>query len=306
MKTNWIFEGNTFESNTRNSNKKALTLFEDVYAKLRSGAQTDSELMEIYSHFEPHYLAYQQIYAQKQSVAGIYEGHTMQFEKFIADMPTQVRKWESVVRYHFVEDSPEERMIFPNKRSPFLSGTYEERVNAVKSFGMTIGNFPPLASLRMDVEAYYAELEGTRLRQQEREGENDKLSNLLEAQRLVTCDELYGVLARLMFKYRHNRDRISMFFDLSLIRSAQTTGSSTIFSGTVLGLDNTPISNAMVVLPEVGFEATTDEFGYFELETETGTFLVQVSKAGYTTYSAPNVVFVKNEPKKMTFQLAKE
>ena len=306
MKTNWIFEGNTFESNTRNSNKKALTLFEDVYAKLRSAAQTDSEIMDIYSLFEPHYLAYQKLYAQKQSVAGIYEGHTMQFEKFVADMPTQIRKWESVVRYHFVEDSPEERMIFPNKRSSFLSGTYEERINAVKSFGMTISNFPPLASLAMDIEVYYNELEGVRLRQQEREGENDKLSNLLEAQRLVTCDELYGVLARLMFKYRHNRDRISTFFDLSLIRSAQTTGGSTIFSGTVLGLDNTPITNALVELPEIGIETSTDEFGYFEVETETGMFMVRVSKGGHITYSAPNVAFIKNEPKKMAFQLAKE
>lgn len=304
MKRVWIFLANTFEINTRGTKRTALSLFEDTYAKLKFIGASDATIMAIYLAFEPFYEAYRDMYALKQSTLGIYEGHTLQFETVLGEMPHQVRVWEGKVRAEYIEDSPEERMIFPGKRSPFLNGTYEERINAVKALSNTLNGFATLTAVKTLVDTYYNRLAGARLVQQGQEGSSDQLSSLLEDQRIITCKELYGVLGQLMNYYRYNPDRVADYFDLSLLRVKSGTGSTTMFSGKVTDFNTSnPIPNALVSLPQIGAEATTNENGDFEMEVETGTFTVEVIAAGYLVYQQPNVVFSASENKVLDIAL---
>ncbi len=304
MKTKWLVLNNTFATGTKGSHKKALTLFEDTYAKLKAEATNDADIQLIVTDFEPFYLAYQSLYAQKQAILGMYEGHTLGFENILADMPHQIRIWESKVRAEYMEDSPEERMIFPNKRSDYLQGTYEERINAVKSLTLRLANFPILAPVQALVQTFYNQLEAARLNQQQQEGQNDKLSSLLEKQRVDTCVELYGVLARLMWKYRYDTDRVNNYIDRELFMQSSGTGSITIFKGRVANTQNVPIVGAKVSLPEIGLETDTDSMGYFEMEVETGTFRVEVAAVGYQTYIEMGVIFETNKTVDKNINLA--
>ena len=304
MKTKWLVLHNTFITGTRSSHKKALTLFEDTYAKLKAEAANDPDIQQILIDFEPFYLAYQSFYAQKQAILGMYEGYTLAFEKILADMPYQVRVWEGKVRAEYMEDSPEEHMIFPNKRSAFLNGTYEERINAIKSLTLRLANFPVLAPVQALVQTYYNTLEAARLNQQQQEGQNDKLSSLLEKQRIDTCTELYGVLARLMWKYRYDTDRVNNYIDRALFTQSSGTGGITILKGRVADIQNVPIVGAKVSLPEIGLETDTDATGAFEMEVETGTFRVEVAAAGYQTYIEMGVVFDVNKVVEKNVNLA--
>ena len=306
MKRVWIFLQNTFATNTAGSHRKALILIEDLFAKLKAEAANDSFISTISQDFQAFYQAYQNVFTQKQSFQNLYEGYTLQFENIIGEMPQQLRTWESKIRAVFEEDTPEERMIFPNKRNPFLAGNYEERINAVKVLSTTISNFPDLQNAKTLVDAYYQRLEGARLSQQEKEGQNDKLSSELEKQRLLICTELYGILGRLMYHYRQNPTRIEDYFDLSLLRTATSTGSVTVFNGKVQDKSEVAIEGAVVVLPEIGYETATDNKGNFEMEVETGTFKVNVSASGFQTQVIENVDFVKDKPTEMTISLDKK
>ena len=217
-KRTWIFLYNTFLVQTESSFRKALVLFTDTHAKLRN-EQTDPDIATMLSYLEPPFLAYVKIYNTWGAVSGTYHGKTQSVEELLAnDLPLQLRRWEGKVRSEFIEDSPTEREIFPNKRSPFLSGTYEDRISAIGSLAEKLIDFPQLSAVQAEVNSFYNLMESARLVQQQKEGDLKRLSDLLEAQRVLVAEELHGILGLLIHKYRKNPLNVERYFDLSLLR----------------------------------------------------------------------------------------
>ena len=298
MKRIWIYLSNTFEVNTRGTKVTALSLFEDTYAKLSVAGVTDPVIQAILLDYEPACAGYREVYALKQSALGAYEGNTLNFETVLGEMPVQLRTWEGKVRAEYLEDSPDEHIIFPDKRTPFLNGTYESRINRVLSLSNTLAGYPILATTKTLVDTYYNRLYGARLVQQQKEGSSDTLSTLLENQRVLTSTELYGVLGLLMNHFRNNIERVSDFFDLTLLRSNTINVPTTLFKGQVTDdLTGLPIEGAVVRLPQIGEEATTNATGNFEITVEIGKHTVEVSAVGYLFYQQTEVEFIANENK---------
>lgn len=295
MVAKWIYLHNTFVSATSQSFKKALIIFEDTIAKLKAESVNDAGVLDMYNDFYPYYEAYKELYQQKVSQLGSYESRTMRFENILAELPQQLRVWEGKVRAEYPEDSPEEHEIFPNKRTPFISGAYELRISSIKSLMTTLDNYPLLSNVKTLVETYFNRLESARLAQQEHEGQADKLSVMLEAQRLVTCRELYGTLARLMYKYRHNPDLVLGFFDLSLIKNGNVSNGIATLRGKVLDKNGLPIIGAIVRFPEAGYEATTDINGAFMIEAEAGNYLMEIVATGYPLHIEEEVILTKDQ-----------
>ncbi len=219
----WRFLINTFDVQTEGSNVKMLSLATDTHAKLNNEI-SDPGINVIFTAFDPFYNAYRQICINYDLAAGDYEGETLGFETILDSIPTEIRKWEAGVRFVYVEDSPEERAIFPDKRTPFLKGTYEDRISAVGTLTEKLSSDPALAEVHALVQSFYNTALSARLAQQGEEGNLGQLSDLRENQRLITANEMYGVLGRLMYKYRKDRDQIERFFDLSLLRQTGDDG----------------------------------------------------------------------------------
>lgn len=219
----WRFLINTFEVQTEGSNVKMLSLATDTHAKLKNEI-SDPDINVIFEAFDPFYNAYRQICINYDLAAGDYEGETLGFETLMDSIPTEIRKWEAGVRFVYVEDSPEERAIFPDKRTPFLQGTYEDRISAVGTLVEKLSSDPALAAVHTLVQSFYNTALSARLAQQGEEGNLGQLSDLRENQRLITADEMYGVLGRLMYKFRNDRDQVERFFDLSLLRETGDGG----------------------------------------------------------------------------------
>lgn len=218
MKRVWIYQSNTFEVNTRGSQINALALFKYTFAKLSVASVTNPVIQVILISFEPFYKDYCDKYALKQVELEVYKKHTLQFKTILDEIVDHIRIWESNVRAVHVEDSEDERKIFPKKRTPFFSQSYKNRIKAIKSLSIVLSNYPILSATKTLVDTYYNRLEGSRLAQQQKEVESDRLSALLESQRIITCTELYGVLAQLMYHFRYNTKRVNTFFDISLLR----------------------------------------------------------------------------------------
>ena len=214
----WAPLYNTFLANTRHSFTKALTLFADTHAKL-ANEQTDPDIANMYNMLDPIFRDYAIIYANWQTVKGTYKGKTASLQDILENQMTQkLRLWEGAVRNVYTEDSPTEIEIFPNKRAPFLKGTYVNRIIAIKALADKLTEYAPLNALQIQVISFYNTLESIRLRQQEKEGDVKRLSVLLENQRIIVCETMYAILGLLMFKYKSNPNDIARFFDFSLIR----------------------------------------------------------------------------------------
>lgn len=258
---------NTFEVNTRNSHRKMLSLVTDTHGKL-SGGIADADIAMLFALLDPIYNNYRQINIDHDVVAGNREGGTLAFENVLDQISVQLRVWESGVRAVHYEDTPEERAIFPNKRGPFQTGTYEERVSAIGVLAQKLSTIPALASTFALVQSFYNMALGTRLAQQQGEGALAQMSDLREQQRIIVADTLYGILGYLMFKYRSNRDMIDNYFDLTLLRSIGDGGTQATMSltGTVThAVTGAVLGNVQVelLLAAGPITVTTDAAGEF-------------------------------------------
>ena len=299
----WLYLNNTFEVNTANSNVKMLSLATDTHSKLQAQV-SDNAIAAIMASYNPVYQAYRQICANYDAVANNKQGNTLSLEILMEEtLPVEIRKWEGVVRSVYVEDSPEEKGIFPNKRNPFLKGTYEDRILAVDTLTISLTNDGNFATLVTQVQSFYNLLLSARDSQQQQEGNLNLLSNTREQQRQLMAVEMYGALGALMNKYKATPENVAGFFDLSLLRE---TGLDVLTN-----IEGNIEPNAMLnlgLLPEEGtvirFENKTDvplEIGLSENGTSFSGNTVVLSTAGTIEIkiadlnSVGNMVMVKNQ-----------
>jgi len=213
----WRYLINTFNVNTVGSHVKMLSLSTDTHAKLKA-EESNPLIAEILLIFEAVFFAYRDIGQQYDFRVGDYRGATLGFENIIDSVPQVIRVWESGVRAVYIEDSPEERAIFPGKRGPFQTGTYENRLNAIGSLATKTTGIPALAGVGAQVTSFYNSVLAARLAQQTDEGSVGQIIDLRENQRILLSNEMMGVLGKLMFMHRFNLVEVERYFDLSLLR----------------------------------------------------------------------------------------
>ncbi len=291
MKRNWLFINNTFETQTRFSNVKALRLFRDFWSKLSAHTALDPYIAAIFADFDVAYKEYDRLHTRKDAAAGIYKGRTLNFGNEIGRLPELLRVWEGQIHYHFPEGSIEDTELFPRRRTPFLTGSYDDRVNAVRTLAINLGNYPVLNTLQAQVQTYYDTLMLARDMQQQKEGLNDQLSTLLEEQRIITATEMWGGYARLLYYYRYNPERVLDFIDIELLRTSSIASVLVTFNGKITDINGNVIANATISLPQIGIEATTDSLGKFSMDVESGTWNIEIEAAGYQTFTQNNVIF---------------
>lgn len=251
--TAWRYSINTFEVNTRGSNVSMLSLSTDTYAKLKA-EESNPAIAAILAIYEPVFFAYRDLDQQYGVKAGEREGNTLGFEQYLDQMPLKLRQWESLIRAVYIEDSPEEKAIFPNKRKPFESGTYESRLDALGSLKLKTAADPTLATATTQITSFYNAALGARLVQQTSEGALGQLSDLRENQRILLADELVGVLGQVMFIHRHNLAEVERYFDLSLLRDTGTN-KPFILSG---GINPLQVVNLNSLAPDTNLNITAE------------------------------------------------
>ncbi len=219
---NWFYTINTFEVQTRRNYKKMLTLTLDHYGKLVYAAEQDPVFIPLRDRYQPVHIAYQNSYAAWKAAEGIHEGSTGTVEGMLKQLNSEVRSWEGTVRYVFPEDSPNERTIFPNKRAPFQTGTYEQRISAILTLSEVLATFttqPLLVTLSATVLTFYNTIEAVRLLQTGGEIGITSKSAEVEADRIACAMGMYGNLGLLMNILRENPIGVEQFWDMTLLRN---------------------------------------------------------------------------------------
>lgn len=207
---------NTFESQTRGSHKKAVSILTDTMDKMDG----NPAVMPIRSVFESHYTAYINLNDAVGLVEGTYKGKTNLFELLIDGVKEKLRDWEGKIRGVFPEDSPTEIEIFPRKRTPFYDGTYEQRLGALRILRDKLQEYTPahavLDPVQADVAAYYTLCNTARTTQQGKEGDLSSLRTEREVQRVITMNAYHGIVyGGLLQMFYNDLERISDYIDFS-------------------------------------------------------------------------------------------
>lgn len=285
----WIFTSNTFEVSTQGSHKKMLSIATDTEAKLKAES-SDADILVLYTGYFPVYDAYRQININYDVAAGNREGQTLNVENLIAiELPKEIRKWEGFVRNIYPEDSPEEKSIFPNKRSPFLQSTYDDRISAVGSLAARLAQDTNAAiqDYAATVLSFYNLILSARGVEQNKEGLLGSLSDTREQQRLLISEELYGVLGGLMRKFKTDPQQVARFFDLSLLRETGEEPKQRVSGRSTNAASNNPLPLTKITIKDangeqVGESIFTDVNGSFDRATEhKGPGTMEFEKAGF-------------------------
>ncbi|MGE0637520.1 MAG: hypothetical protein AB7P01_13835 [Bacteroidia bacterium] len=212
---------NPFLSVTRNSYKDMLSLGVDHKAKLVAN-QADPEIAAILVTYDPILQSYLNVDQNLSSVLGTYKGKTQTVEELFVELAkVRLPIWEGQIFFFFPEGTETATTLFPNARSAFNDGTYEQRIQAIKVLGDKCALIPSLAGVSANILAFHTQIESARLTQQSQgEGAADTLRTLRETARVLLCQELYGDMGKLMYKFRSNPTAIGDYFDMEILRSA--------------------------------------------------------------------------------------
>ena len=98
------------------------------------------------------------------------------------------------------------------------------RINAVGLLAQSLADFPALATVRAEVEAFHQDLTAARTEQQGFEGGLAELRAKLEDARLELAAAMFRTFGFLIYLYEGDPDRVSRYFELQYLRSPQPNG----------------------------------------------------------------------------------
>ena len=211
----WSALWNVFDNQTKGSFKRMLIASKDHLDKLRQMVITHPELQGELNFLLPHFIHFQETYAGADSNRMYYQSNTQLVEKMFADLSSYwIKKWDIAVQSHFLEGTVEYTMLLGDRRTPFQSGSYEERVSKIRSFASRLQDFPQLATIQAEVSQYATDIENARTKQQGYEYKESTYSNELEAARLRLAQAMFGVLGALQRRFWDNLETIETLYEL--------------------------------------------------------------------------------------------
>ncbi len=291
---------NSFLVATNGSYKKALSLGMDHLAKLIAN-QADAVVAAMLATFDPVMQAFLTAQQNLDTALGDYKGDTQSVESLFDELNNEkLAYWEGQLFYHFPKGSVEATQLMPKGRGAFQSGTYEQRILAIKTFGDKCALIPVLVPLSVNVLAFHTQIASARaLQQSDGEGQTAALRDLRETARVALCEEMYGDMALLVHHYRTDPLQVERFFDLGLLRQKSEDGSEAVIASGIVTHAQTGaiVANASVkfILSDTEtIEVQTDSKGEFEVElgifTEETNITLEVNAAGFKLYTSSGTI----------------
>ena len=218
MERPWLFTGNPFESATSNSYIRAFMIgnFTESVLLARSASATEIAALEIY--FKPYWAAYKGVYDSWRGQSGAQKMASSSLAQVLDDGPEHLDSWSATLMVAGIRPGmPQFLRVFPQGRSPFYRGHQDSRIEAYQSLEAAFTDIGQPA-LALEANDFYIKLHDANVFQEGAKGNTSSDSNATENGRIDLCNALYYVLGGLMQYYNTNRDAISSYFLLRLIR----------------------------------------------------------------------------------------
>lgn len=226
MSDTWIHLNNPFRSTTEGNFKLMLTMSTDMHDKITGALANEPALQPLHQQvLKPAFEAFGAAYVAVAVQKGRYRRRTQRVEELLDELSgPQIDTWELNTQLHFRKSTGEYQQLFPDGRAPFQKGTYEARINALGTLVSSLSDFPLLAQVRTEVDAFRQNLLTARSEQQGFEGGLADLRANLEQSRLELANAMFRTFGFLLYHCNGDADRVSRFFELQYLRSPQPGG----------------------------------------------------------------------------------
>lgn len=223
----WYALRNTFDSVSKSSLKRMLIMATDHHDKLLVESGNDPQIAQLYQLFLPAYQAFKQAYNETFQKDAFYQGNTKMVESLIVELSSQkIRQWDIWIQNVYLDNTAQYLMLLPNGRTPFQSGSYESRINAIVSLEANLASFPNLANVLADVSTFRQQIEQARTTQQGVEKAVANTVKAVEERRVELAQVMQGVFGGLILRYYKNIAQVETFYELKYLRSSSGNGAN--------------------------------------------------------------------------------
>ena len=217
--TIWSQLQNVFDNTTKSSIKRMNVMSTDHHDKLKAGIAKKPELQLLYDRFLVAYTPFKRGYQNMSAISGMYEGHT----KIVADLFVLLSSdyagdWDIAIQGVYRDKTPQYKMLLPNGRSFFQTGSYESRIREVEALSMRLANFSEFAVLSNSVANFAKQLEKARTDQQGFEKQEGDASTLQEELRLNLAKVMFANHGLMIDMFIDNLAYIENFYELKYLR----------------------------------------------------------------------------------------
>lgn len=216
--TLWSYVFNPFASLSSRNTKQFYFFARDHRDKLANQA-ADPDIAPLYTRIQPLFDAFEASYVKVDTNTGAYRTRTAMLENLRIELATKARKWDIGVQNIYDETSPEYQGIFTDRRSPFNSGAYDDRIRAVETLIQRMAGYPLLATISADVQAFYTQINTARTAQQGFENNDQLFRRLLIADSQKLAVEMHYVFGALIMKHYQQPDLIETYYELKYLRT---------------------------------------------------------------------------------------
>lgn len=222
MRRPWAFTINQFLVCTVGNYTRTMELTTTHHAILKSMAQKyplDADYAAMLARYAPAHQQFMGAYTKRNVEYGLMQGATLGLKQQLTALRAKAQLWSSMVKAAgFERSSSEYEALFPRGLKPFSNGATDDRIAHVSALAKSMIPYPVLDPVRLQVEAYYTLIYGTRSQQLAYKG-NVKLQSILaEEQRKNVMKEQYRNAGRLMEKFADTPGQIATFFNIQVLR----------------------------------------------------------------------------------------
>ncbi len=252
---------NQFDNVTKKSNRKMLVITNDHKPRL-DAQSSDLDIAALVTRTLTPHENFIKEYTTHKSAQAVYSGATLTMDNLLADLRgTKSRQWDAATMVEYDKGTAEHKVLWPNGRAPFQSGTIDERIAAVGGLKQRLADYPALADLLTLVGDFHTILINARDTQQSKEQLVAQASTDLEHARQDIAIMLYRNMGSLMDKFGNEPEQIANYFQISLLQK-HSSDNAEVFEGIVAAestvniteLDSVPTS---IVLTNTGNVALT-------------------------------------------------
>jgi len=220
---NWVYTRNPFVRVAKYSFERLYAIVVDHESKLAQRSN-DPQLSALYQRFLSISTTFKAAYVAWQSALDFQVVKTAQLDTLLSSLlKRELFIWDAQIQVDVPIFSEEYRALMRGGRSFYHNAKKDIRISGVRRLAENLKEYPNLASLQADVEAFAVSLENLRDEQKRRVEITRTALQTLRELRDDACTMLFRNLAMLLDLYPNNPQRVTNFFLMELVRSSSNT-----------------------------------------------------------------------------------
>lgn len=229
----WFYLINPFIVATRDSYSGMKEIGDNMLAAIaakvpplnvaNAAVQPEAEFFaELLAEAEPAVQNFNEKFIVWENQQGTVKGQTKSLSLLLEDLSsTNAAAWDRAIQNVYLPGTGRYIQLLPRHRQPFQQGSQQDKISAVGTLLLAIGDDAALQTLKTQVNSFYTALVNANNTQKGSKSTKSGSSAAVEAARIALCIVLYGILGRLIHYYKETPDVIATIVPVDALRNLQ-------------------------------------------------------------------------------------